>query len=222
MFRPAEQGGASDGRGRVDPRGPAAVWPPGCPTEETTRASRGLEQFLTGLYNVPTTAVLDLGGANQANINYIANLGHRISSENLLHILDSVWYDQDVSEARKIEEFLNQTLNYPESSFGGALVWDTLQYLPAPLLEAVVERLYYLLNPGATLLSFFHAEEKSRAVPNYTYRIVDAKSMLLVPRGLRNREQLFNNRALERMFEKYGAVKFFLTRDHLRELIVKR
>ena len=40
--------------------------------------------------------------------------------------------------------------------------------------------------------------------------------------GKFNREQFFNNRALERMFQNYGAVKFFLTRDHLREVIVKR
>jgi hypothetical protein len=72
------------------------------------------------------------------------------------------------------------------------------------------------------ILAFFHSDEKARAVPNYAYRILDGKNMVLNPRQLRPREQFFNNRALERMFQTYGSVKFFLTRDHLREVIVKR
>lgn len=197
-------------------------WPVGFPVEETTRQSRGLEQFLATLKEEHSTAVLDLGGANQANINYITNLGHRISSENVLHVLDSVWPNPDAPESRKIGEFLEQTLNYSEKGFGGVLLWDALQYLPPPLLEAAIERLYHLMYPGALLLTYFHAEDKVRTVPSYSYRIVDSKTILLAPRGLRNREQYFNNRALEKMFERFGSVKFFLTRDHLREVIVKR
>ncbi len=202
--------------------GGTAAWPPGCPTTESTRSSRGLEQFVLTLREVSTTAVLDLGPINQENTDHVANLGHRILFSDMLRPLDSVWDDPDLSENRKIEEILDQTLNYPESCIGGAMVWDTFQHLPAPLLEAVVERLYYLLQPGGLILAFFHADEKARAVPSYSYRILDTKSMVLTPRQLRPREQFFNNRALERMFQNYAAVKFFLTRDHLREVIVRR
>lgn len=197
-------------------------WPAGYPAEETTRLSRGLEQFLLTLRDQPTCAVLDLCGANQANINYITNLGHRISSESILHSLDTIWNDPNLSESRKIAEFVEQTFNYHASTFGGILVWDTLQYLPAPLLEAVLERLMLLLSPGGMVLSYFQADEKVRVVPAYSYRIVDGKTVMLSPRGLRNREQYFNNRAIEKLFEGCGAVKFFLTRDHLREVLVRR
>jgi hypothetical protein len=44
----------------------------------------------------------------------------------------------------------------------------------------------------------------------------------LVPRGTRKRAQIFNNRALERLFGNFANVKFFLTRDNLREVIVRR
>jgi hypothetical protein len=198
------------------------AWPAGFPAEETTRQSRGLEQFLLSLRDAGSTSILDLGVANQANINYITNSGHRISSENMLHILDSIWPDPERSESRKIEDFLDECLNFPEKGFGGILMWDILQHLPPPLLEAVIERISCLLHPGAQLLAFFHSEEKARTIPAYSYRIVDSKTLLLAPRGLRNRESYFNNRALEKMFERFGAVKFFLTRDHLREVIVKR
>ena len=34
--------------------------------------------------------------------------------------------------------------------------------------------------------------------------------------------QYFNNRGIEKLFERFEAVKFFLTRDALREVVVKR
>lgn len=199
-----------------------SAWPAGFPAEDTTRQSRGLEQFLLGLRDTGSSSVLDLGVANQANINYITNSGHRISSENMLHILDSIWPDTERTEAQKIEDFLDECLNFRERGFGGILMWDVLQHLPPPLLQAVIERIYHLLDPGAQLLAFFHSEEKARTIPAYAYRIVDPKTLLLSPRGLRKRESYFNNRGLEKIFERFAAVKFFLTRDHLREVIVKR
>jgi len=44
----------------------------------------------------------------------------------------------------------------------------------------------------------------------------------LTPRGPRARAQYFNNRSLEKLFQKFHSVKFFLTRDSLREVIVRR
>jgi hypothetical protein len=40
-------------------------------------------------------------------------------------------------------------------------------------------------------------------------------------RGARRPAQLFNNRSLEKLFTRYDSVKFFLTRERLREVIVK-
>ena len=34
--------------------------------------------------------------------------------------------------------------------------------------------------------------------------------------------QLFNNRGVEKLFQRFHSVKFFLARDHLREVIVRR
>ncbi|MBI4906791.1 MAG: hypothetical protein HY820_24395 [Acidobacteria bacterium] len=171
---------------------------------------------------MPPSTILDLGGANQANITFLSNLGHRISAGNMLHSLDGIWNDPDVSESRKVEEFLEETLNYQEATFGGALVWDILEYLPDPLLEAVLQRLYRLMNAGAPILAFFHADERSPSVHTYTYRIVDSKTLLLGPAGIRPRSHFLNNRAIERMFSNYSSLKFFLTRDSLREVLIRR
>ena len=220
------QGDSSSSSIRMPESPPASPqhWPPSQSAEPSFRQSRGLEQFLSALSasGQAGSAVLDLGGANQANIDYVTNLGHRISSENFLDILDAIWNNPDLSESRKIEEFLDQAMNYQADSFIGALLWDHLQYLPPPLLDAVISRMYHLVRPGAMMLSFFHADEKLRQVPCYVYRIVDVKTLQITPRGMRARVQFFNNRALERLFHSFGSVKFFLTRDHLREVIIRR
>lgn len=198
------------------------LWPAGFPTEDTSRQSRGLEQFLVGVGHLSTSTILDMGGANQANVNYITNLGHRLSYENLLPVLDAIWNDPSISESRKIEDFLEQTLNYQESSVVGVLMWEMLQYLPVPLLAASLKRLYYLLQPGSMMLAIFHSDTRATTVANYAYRIVDSRTLQLSPRGLRTRTQSFDNRTLEKLFADYSSIKFFLTRDNFREVLVKR
>jgi hypothetical protein len=44
----------------------------------------------------------------------------------------------------------------------------------------------------------------------------------LVQKGFRATAQSFNNRGLEKLFSKFESVKFFLTRESLREVIVRR
>jgi hypothetical protein len=44
----------------------------------------------------------------------------------------------------------------------------------------------------------------------------------MVSRSQRRPAQIFNNRSLEKLFQDFQSVKFFLTRDRLREVIVKR
>ena len=111
---------------------------------------------------------------------------------------------------------------FEDGSFDGVLVWDTLQFLTAPLLQIVVERLHRILRPGSCLLAFFHSEEKIDTIPTYSYRISDHRNIMLVERGRRRPAQFFNNRSLEKLFQEFHSVKFFLTRDHLREVIVRR
>jgi hypothetical protein len=68
----------------------------------------------------------------------------------------------------------------------------------------------------------FHAEERVETIATYSYRIANRKTITLSPRGRRRPAQFFNNRSLEKLFSDFESVKFFLTRDHLREVIVRR
>ena len=192
-----------------------------------TRSSNGLDQFFGSIEQRENLSILDCGGASQANVSFITSMGHRIYSNDILHTLDEAFggdgdFVENQSDPRRADFFLRECLEFSERSFDGVLVWDTLQFLAPPLLQETVERLYHMLRPHSALLAYFHAEEKANLVPVYSYRIVESKVLSLTPRGQRKPAQYFNNRSLERLFQRFHSVKFFLTRDHLREVIVRR
>ncbi len=191
-----------------------------------SRHSSGLDQFFNHIHGETGLRLLDLSGASQANIGFITNQGYRLYSEDLMQTLDAAFGGEDFyenqSSSEHAEEFLSQSLAFPDRHFDGALVWDVLEFLAPPLLKVVVERLQRILKPGSYLLAIFHAEERASAVSTCSYRIGDAKTLLISPRGMRQPAQFFNNRAVENLFREFETVKFFLTRDHLREVIVKR
>jgi hypothetical protein len=191
-----------------------------------TRHSNGLEQFFNHIQGEPGLRLLDLSGASQASIGFLTEHGYKLYSEDLMQSLDLFFGSGDFygnqASPERADAFLAQTLAFPDDHFDGALIWDVLEFLAPPLLKAAVERLFRTLKPGSYLLAMFHAEERAGAVPTYSYRISDAKTLLVSPRGMRQPAQFFNNRAVEKLFQGCEAVKFFLTRDSLREVIVKR
>jgi hypothetical protein len=191
------------------------------------RQSNGLEQFFGSLRDRSGLNILDFASASQANVSFITNMGHRISSEDFMRSIENTFGENDhffenQGNPQIVDQFLQEYLNFRTDCFDGALVWDSLQFLTPHLLQIAVDRLYDTLKPGSYLFAFFHANEKARELPLYHYRIQDQKTLLLTPRGFRNQAQFFNNRALEKLFQRYQSVKFFLTRDNLREIIVRR
>jgi len=188
----------------------------------STRASRGLEQFFTYLRGQAGLSILDLAGASQENINFITNLGHKLYSEDFVRSLDDIFGGEDQSNASRIDQFLRHTLNFENERFDGVLVWDVLQYMTPTLLTATLERLRTIVRPQSYLLTYFHSDEKAQQVPYYSFRIKDQQHLLLAQRGMRKPAQIFNNRSLEKLFQHFESVKFFLTREQLREVIVRR
>jgi hypothetical protein len=189
----------------------------------STRQSRGLEEFFGKIRDQSGLTILDLGGASQENVSFITNLGHRLYSENFLKVLEETFGGDPVEQSNpgRIEYFLSQALDYPEGQFDGVLVWDVLEYLAPALLAAVVDRLEKIVHPRSYMLAFFHSDDKQDAVPVYTFRIQELSGLQVAQHGMRRPVQLFNNRSLEKLFGRFDSVKFFLTRDRLREVIVK-
>jgi hypothetical protein len=191
-----------------------------------TRVSNGFEQFINSLQVEQSLSVLDLAGARQANLSFLTSLGHRLSFEDFVGSIQDFFGPAEEFDEQRVathgHRFIEQTLNFPPASVDAALVWDSLQILCSPLIEQAVDRLLNVMRPGGLILAFFHADEKISRVPLYQYRIQDSKTLLLSPRGGFRQLQHHNNRSLERMFGRAHSLKFFLTRDHLREVIVRR
>jgi len=170
--------------------------------------------------------ILDLAGANQQTVSFITSLGHRIYSDDLLFAIDRVFGATDTyanqTNRALAEEFLESALDFPPEHFDGVLSWDTLQFLEPMLLASVMRRLHHILRPSSFLFALFHAQDKPGGPAAYSYRIGDQRTILLQERGERVPAQFFNNRDLERLFQEFASVKFFLTRDSLREVIVRR
>ena len=192
-----------------------------------TRNSNGLTQFCSTLEERPGLSILDFAPANQSTVSFITDYGHRLYSDDFVHQLDQCFgasgdFFENQSNPLLVTRFMETALDFDEQSFDGALVWDSLQFLTPTLLQTVVGRLHRILRPGSSLLSIFHAEERVEEISTFSYRIQDHRTVLMSQRSRRKPAQIFNNRNLEKLFQDFSSVKFFLTRDHLREVIVKR
>src|SRR5437764_1144715 len=81
---------------RSFPSAPASRKPPKNSAPQM-RPSRGLEQFFFNVRDVVGLSVLDCAGANQDNINFLINLGHKVYSQDLVRNLDEA-FGQDLAD----------------------------------------------------------------------------------------------------------------------------
>jgi hypothetical protein len=223
LFRKENENVSLTGTSRPDAPAPARK-SSAKPNPPVTRVSRGMEQFFFDIRDVVGLSILDLAGATQENINFLTSLGHKIYSQDIVRSMDEAFGSDPAGQTDpgRIEYFLKNNFDYPPGTFDGALLWDSLQFMGPALLNATVERLSVVMRPKSYLLAFFTANERVPEVQSYAFRIVDNKTILITERGLRTSGQVFNNRNLEKLFGKFESVKFFLTRESLREVIVRR
>jgi hypothetical protein len=190
-----------------------------------TRPSSGFDQFFSYLQVRENLSVLDMSGASQANISFITNAGHRISSDDIVGTMQQCFgndFFENQLAASTAQRFLEQTLTFPDAYFDGALVWEAMQFLVSPVIEQAIAQLLRVVKPGGLILAFFNGNDKVSKIPVRNYRIQDQKTLTVVTRGPEQRVQYFNNRTVEKLFDKASSVKFFLARDHLREVLIRR
>lgn len=191
------------------------------------RTSNGLDQFVAALRENPGTPdILDLSGANQWNLDFLSSRG-RLTSDEFTYAATTAFgssgdFFANQADSRHIEAFCKLSLDYVPNSFDGILVWDCLEYLAPELLDEVVSHLFDIARPGALLLCYFHADQNAVKVPVTQFRIIDSKTIQTATRQMTRPTQFYSNRAVERIFQNFQSVKFFLTRDYLREVIVRR
>src|SRR6185437_1751905 len=196
-----------------------------------SRRSIGFGEFMRSLQSdlkaagEGKLAILDLGSTSPANISYFTELGLRVSTEDVLRASKDPDYmvrQEDGSEQFSAEKFLAENLTYSEGQFDAVLCWDITDYLPESLVRPLVERIYSVLKPHATLLAFFHDKDPGPGSPTYRYHIAQGDTLEMGPRANLSLQRVFNNRHVEQLFASFASRKFFLGRDNLREVIVVR
>jgi SAM-dependent methyltransferase len=211
--------------------------------QRLTRRSSGLGEVARVLKSEEPICVLDIGATSATNIRYFTELGHRIYSEDLLDA------SSDPSLATKDEQgqtildskrFLAENLVLPNGRFDVVLCWNLADYMEESLVKPVVARLWSVMKPGGVLLAFFHMKEAGPDAPCYRYNIVgpdtlemqtlDTRDSRKSPGGSGDAamgghfklQRVFNNRHIETLFRDFASIKFFLTRDNIREVLVVR
>lgn len=212
--------------------------------QRLTRRSSGLGELARLLKSEEPRCILDIGSTSAANIRYVTERGHKIYSEDLLDAsTDPSLVTKDEHGRRVLDErkFLAENLLYSAAQFDLVLCWNLADYLDESLVKPVVARLWSMSKPGGMLLAFFHTREAGPDAPCYRYHIVGSDTLEMqhieAHRGLRKGpngtppaavdtafrlQRVFNNRHIENLFRDFSSIKFFLTRDNVREVLVVR
>jgi hypothetical protein len=178
---------------------------------------------------------LDIGATSAGNIRFFTERGHRIYSQDLLEAsTDPLLRSKDEQGQTVIDskKFLEENLSYPNSHFDLVFCWNLPDYMDEDLVKPVVGRLWSVMKPGAMLLAFFHTREAGPDAPYYRYHLTGTD--MLEMHALNSKrdpkrphktfvlQRVFNNRHIENLFRDFSSMKFFLSRDNVREVLVVR
>jgi hypothetical protein len=187
------------------------------------RPSSGMREFWKSIQSSEPLHILDLGSASQANITFITGMGHKLYTEDLLRTVQLAMPAGQSADAEfDGGRFFRENLKYAEGQFDGILCWDLFDFLADPMVKPLVDQLQGLLKPGGTVLSFFHTGQVGQEIPVFQYRIRSETTLQLIGQGNGKLHRQLNNRTIENLFRGFGSLKFYLTRDNLREVIVVR
>jgi hypothetical protein len=204
---------------------------------KSTRRSSGMGEVSRLLNSQEALCVLDMGATSASNIRFFTGKGHKNYSEDLLRSsLDPALRIQD-NDGKSIvdsKKFLDENLVYPNALFDVVLCWNLPDYMEENLVKPTIDRLWSLMKPGALLLAFFHTRDAGPDSTCYRYHVTDSdmlemQEVKFAPPGRPASEKqsprlqrVFNNRHIENLFRDFSSIKFFLSRDAIREVLVVR
>ena len=196
---------------------------PPASSQRIPRHSTGLGEFTRMLAGQEEMRILDLGPTSPTNIARITGLGHKAYNEDVLLASTSPSYAARTDEGKptiNVDRFLVENLTYTTTLFDAVFCWDIPDYLPEAVVRPAVERLHRVTKTGGVLLAFFHTRDAGPDAPYYRYHIV-GDDQLELQEGPRFRlQRIFNNRNIEKLFQDFTSIKFFLARDNVREVLV--
>jgi hypothetical protein len=191
-----------------------------------SRPSSALREFFESIRDQIGLTILDFSGACQENVTFITGLRHRLYAESFPRAVEAIFGKDpspaDLRSPEKIEQFLQYSLNFEPQSVDAVLLWDSLEWLEPDAQRAVVGRLYEVLRPNGLIFAVFHTESAVPDVPIHYFKLLDPETLAVADTGADRPHRLFTNRNVEKLFDRFQSVKFFLSRDNLREVLVRR
>jgi SAM-dependent methyltransferase len=218
-------------------RNPAAEAPVSKTPQRTTRRSSAMSELARMFNSEDPLCVLDIGATSASNIRFFTERGHRIYSQDLLEASadpELATHDEQGSPTIDSKKFLEENLAYPNGHFDIVFCWNLADYMDESLVKPVIARLWSVMKPGGMLLAFFHTREAGPDAPYFRYHITgtDVLEVHALNNGASSRrdrsakpfalQRVFNNRHIENLFRDYASIKFFLSRDNIREVLVVR
>ena len=184
-----------------------------------------------------TLCVLDIGATSASNIRFFTERGHRIYSQDLLEASTDPPLSTRDEQGQLVldsKKFLEENLAYENGLFDLVFCWNLADYMDESLVKPVVGRLWSVMKPGGMLLAFFHTREAGPDAPYFRYHLTGSDLLemhaLNAKRDPRSApagkpftlQRVFNNRHIENLFRDFASIKFFLSRDNIREVLVVR
>ena len=206
-------------------------------SQRVTRRSSAMSELARLFGSEDPLCVLDIGATSASNIRFFTQRGHRIYSQDLLEAsLDPglITRDEQGQLTLDSKSFLEENLAYPNGHFDAVFCWNLADYMDEALVRPVIARLWSVMKPGGQLLAFFHTREAGPDAPYYRYHLTEGAELemhvLNSRRDTRNAspsrpltlQRVFNNRHIENLFRDFASIKFFLSRDNIREVLVVR
>jgi hypothetical protein len=190
------------------------------------RYSGGWSTLRKRLQTEPGLRVIDAGATSPTNINYLTALGHSVYMADLVHdAWTGDWQrgaDEDGNTIWDVDGFLESTLNFSGKKFDIVLLWTTLDYLPEALVAPTVNRLCESMNPGGSVLAFFHTKTQGPMTENQRFHVTPTDEVEVQNGEPLPIQRAFTNRSIERLFTGWSGHRQFLAKDALSEVIMTR
>jgi SAM-dependent methyltransferase len=190
-----------------------------------SRHSRGWAEILTFLKDRESLRVLDFGTTSPANINFLTSLGHSVYMANVVQDANKPEWQipaEDGSAQYNIEGFVKASLDFSGRDFDVILLWDTVDYIPGPMVPAVFDRLRAVLRPEGRLLALFHGRTDGPETAFSRYQLSESDQVNVVGAGDYRVRQVYQMRQIEKLLEGFSSTRFFLGKDNTREVIAVR
>lgn len=204
--------------------------------QRLTRRSSAMTELSRVFKSEDPLCVLDIGATSASNIRFFTEKGHRIYSQDLLDAStdpELITKDEQGQPVLDSKKFLEDNLAYANGHFDVVFCWNLADYMDESLVKPVIARLWSVMKPGGMLLAFFHTREAGPDAPYYRYHLTgtDVLEMHAINAKRDRRDaptrplalqRVFNNRHIENLFRDFASIKFFLSRDNIREVLVVR